>query len=419
MSEPTDEFETRLGRQLQRQASAITVAPDERDLFARAERRARRVRRAFTAALAATLLVGPVAGYLAGRAGDGKPSTIAASGDGDGSGTRDGASVASDDVQHSDVSYGGSFEGMILNEDWSLRYERLFERTTADGVSLRVFGASMQVSDDGNPRWDPPGWCVYEGLLRVGTVSDSITGVVSAPRFRAPRDGLQGTVTLTGYVEGEPTWVVIAQASDADEVVATFPGGATDRAEVRGGVAVLAARAPASVGTSPDQLAGKPIELESNREGRRVAAVTLPKNLSGQDEQACQEPPPSLPEPGEQPADVEAARAGVIKAYEIVYDGSLSDAEHDLYLEDPEDLVDVREQLDRTTVDDPSKGSSATVKDLVFVAPDHAWVLFQIYLNDSPWNTPQLGEAVFVDGKWRVAQSTFCRLTRLAGVTCP
>ena len=122
--------------------------------------------------------------------------------------------------------------------------------------------------------------------------------------------------------------------------------------------------------------------------------------------------PPSLPEPGEQPADVEAARAGVIKAYQLVFDGKVAKTESDAYLQGAADLASVRAALDQSETAKQGAGSTATVNDLVFVAPDHAWVLFQIYLNGSPWNTPRLGEAHLIDGRWQVATETWCALVR-------
>jgi hypothetical protein len=411
MNEPNDEFEARLRRQLQAKASAIRVQPDERDLFARSDRRARRVRRAFVAVLAASLLIGPVGGYLVGRGGDG--SSVAAIGEDDGSRS---SSLGGDD--DATVVYEGG-----PGDNWDLPHTKLFTRTTGDGLSLRVYSAAVAVPDDGNPQWDPPGWCTTVGLLRVGVVSDSVTEVVRGRRLKAPREGLAGSLQLAGVVEGEPSWVVLVQASGADVVRATFPSGITDEAEVHDGIAVLAARAPSTAVGGWGDLLRATVTLESRQGGQRVAEAIVPQ-LDGEQRsiEDCQEPPPSLPEPGEQPADVEAARAGVIKAYETVFNGQAGE-EGLSYLQNSDELADVRDALADALAGGPfveeSKTATATVDELVFDRPDHAWVRWQLFTREAPSGPSRVGEAYLVDGRWRVANESWCAVVRLAGVECP
>jgi hypothetical protein len=413
MNEPNDEFETRLRRQLQAKAGAIRVRPDERDLFARSERRARRARRGFVAVLAATLLIGPIGGFAVGRAGDAGDRAVTAS-------SAPTGTAGEDD---------GAWSGYVGEGDdyWQGEsYERLGARTTSEGIELRLYASPSHYSavpDDGNPTWDPPAWCRPAGAVRVGVVSPVITGVVLGDRRAAARDKLHGALRITGGAEGQPVWVVIAQADDADSVVATFPGGAQDVAEVHDGLAVLASRVPASVNRDPATLYQAEIGLESQQRGSRVATASASPPTVEEDYSPCQAPPPSLPEPGEQPADVEAARAGVIKAYETVLDGGDDPDTGRSYLEGAEDLTAVFEAMDAWVVEhgyaEQSKSATGVVNDLVFDKPDHAWVLFVLLTGGSQYGSARLGEAVFVDGQWKMATETWCSLISPSGLKCP
>ena len=60
-----------------------------------------------------------------------------------------------------------------------------------------------------------------------------------------------------------------------------------------------------------------------------------------------------------------------------------------------------------------------SVEGMVFTDPDHAAAWFSISLNGRMMLPRHRGDAVLVDGVWKVARSTFCDLMALAGVPCP
>jgi hypothetical protein len=60
-----------------------------------------------------------------------------------------------------------------------------------------------------------------------------------------------------------------------------------------------------------------------------------------------------------------------------------------------------------------------SVEGMVFTDPDHAAVWFSISLGGKMMLPRHRGDAVLVDGVWKVARSTFCDLMSLAGVLCP
>jgi hypothetical protein len=60
-----------------------------------------------------------------------------------------------------------------------------------------------------------------------------------------------------------------------------------------------------------------------------------------------------------------------------------------------------------------------TIDNVVFTAAERAAVWFTILLDARPVLQHHRGDAVVVDGEWKMARSTFCELMALAGVQCP
>ena len=60
-----------------------------------------------------------------------------------------------------------------------------------------------------------------------------------------------------------------------------------------------------------------------------------------------------------------------------------------------------------------------SVDGLVFTDPDHAAVWYSLSIVGRTMLPRRRGDAVVVDGVWKVARSTFCDLMDLAGVPCP
>ena len=135
-----------------------------------------------------------------------------------------------------------------------------------------------------------------------------------------------------------------------------------------------------------------------------------------------------LPAPGEQPTDVDAARRGVTEAFWTVYDSDRTTSDRLAAIDDPRDI----DQLGTVAASGPAglfmAESKSGVTEIVFDRPDHAWVEYDVVSTAaSPphsldWTTigglgP--GEAVFVDGAWKVTRGTVCNDLARASVRCP
>jgi len=58
------------------------------------------------------------------------------------------------------------------------------------------------------------------------------------------------------------------------------------------------------------------------------------------------------------------------------------------------------------------------VREIVFTAPDRATVRFALLSDEVLAPGEQVGEAVLIDGTWKVSIETACALHRLGGVEC-
>ena len=126
---------------------------------------------------------------------------------------------------------------------------------------------------------------------------------------------------------------------------------------------------------------------------------------------------PDLPEPGEQPADAEAATAEALHAIRTVYDifNLYDPAKYD-FMDDPVKAAEVFQEAERLSVVEPFVGALNPLFDsMVFTSPTEGTVLYRVGDGYS-W---EMGRVLLVDGTWRVALGTLCRDISDAMYTCP
>lgn len=395
----TDDLEPRLAAHLRQRAGRVASRPDVADLRQRIDARGRRTTRGLGAALALALVAGPVAGWAAARSIGPERDTVTASG-----GAGGGGSAVADELADE-----ASFEGggaAYLDPVMEL----VSTRTTAEGIRLVV--RSTMFGDSGG---DP---CAVDGLVRVGIVDGDLIDV--APFETSPGGASFG---IAGGADGRPMWVVLARAESVVE--ARFPNGATDRAEAANGVAVLAAYA--GDGQPAEDLVADTVEVTGPPDhppGDGPRAVTIDRAAAG-----CPTEDPSvevplelaMPEPGEPPADEDAARAAINDLWLAAFDGAGDPTEANLR-ERPEVWLDAAERFKREQPAYAAMAShvSAVVHEIVFTAPDRASVHFSLVSDDPSVPAPGewLGEAVLIDGTWKVSIDISCRLLALAGIDC-
>lgn len=397
----TDDLEPRLQRHLARRASGVDPVPDPTDLAARIAGRNRRASRGLATALVLALVAGPAAGWALARQTEADRQSVAAGGTG----------AAADGSDDEGLVYGNALDGGLLDY-FGPELDLVGERTTAEGLHLAVrMGKPYdQYQHSGE---DP---CLPDGMVRVGVTAPGLVGAVTMESWP---DG--AAFGLTGAAEGRPLWVVVARA-EGGTIEATFPNGTVDRAEAVGGLAVLAAFASDAVASN---LLADTIEVTGMAEGQQAGSTYLARAyLMGGG--ACPTPGvlpgPSvtMPEPGEPPADEAAARAAITDTWLAALDGSGED--HPELRERPDVWLDSHERFVREQPDYAAMAPEvyAEVDEIVFTAPDRAAVRFRLISDNPSIPAPgeRIGEAVLIDGTWRVSIETSCELVGLAGIEC-
>ena len=259
---------------------------------------------------------------------------------------------------------------------------------------------------------------VVDGVVRVGVVDDDLIDV--ALMETAPADASFG---IAGTADARPMWVVVAPGYETVE--ATFPNGAADDDRGDGGLAVLAAYADAGQRrrrwstTSSRSTACPVVDMETARRHARRRHRRLRRGRP-----AGRQPPSTvMPEPGEPPADEEAARAEITDAVQRSSTASRA-ARGRAPRERPSVWLDARQRFreEQPELRRVVQEVYGDVHEIVFTAPDRA----SRPLTRSSPTTPsipapgeRIGEAVLIDGHVEgVDRDELRRLCALAGIEC-
>ncbi len=123
-----------------------------------------------------------------------------------------------------------------------------------------------------------------------------------------------------------------------------------------------------------------------------------------------------LPDPGEQPVDVAAARVEVVGLMESLYGQGRLLAQLDR-IDDPTGIAEAVEGLGDGGYSDEADSASVTVDELVFTAPTVA--VFRYTLTTDGYTlTDRIGTADEIDGVWKISSGTVCNDLALAGSPC-
>ncbi len=126
---------------------------------------------------------------------------------------------------------------------------------------------------------------------------------------------------------------------------------------------------------------------------------------------------PELPDPGDQPADPEAATAEAMAAIRTVYDiYNLYDPAKHAFLDDPVLAAQIFEETQSIQLVEPLVGELDPIFDsMVFTSSTTGEVLYRV----GPIYQWEIGRVLIVDGTWRVALGTLCRDLSDALYICP
>ena len=362
--------------------------------------------------------------------------------------------VAADDTTSGVASGGGGWTMFSGRSDMEL----LAERTTTSGLVLRAHLAEVWghdefgglVSDEMSVgTWTPAPWCHESGQVRIALGGGESTGapvvdVGSVGWWEQPFEGVAVSWVTLGAVDGNPHRVVFVQVRpDVIGVTVTFDDGSVDSAVPENGHAILAVPgAPDTVVHDDDgyrwveETPRFRVDFETNAaastEQDETAAAIAPVVVDGSTpwmwddpafRESCSPPPPELPEPGEQPQDVDGATEQIVDRMSRLYgeqDGQ-QDGEQvfDVLdaIDDPTGVAEAREQVAEGSFEEAAAAARATVEDLVFTSPTDAWFRYRIETTTGTFGD-RFGRATLIDGVWKIGRSTICQDLSLAGGDC-
>ncbi|GAB07039.1 hypothetical protein GII30_05040 [Gordonia amarae] len=102
----------------------------------------------------------------------------------------------------------------------------------------------------------------------------------------------------------------------------------------------------------------------------------------------------------------------ITDAYTTFFNGKTPAADRTALIENPDGFSQV---LVGMASDTRAQGTGVTVKGVTLTDDTNADVSYDLLLNGTPVMPDQTGQAIKVDGKWKVASSTFCALLSIQG----
>jgi hypothetical protein len=130
------------------------------------------------------------------------------------------------------------------------------------------------------------------------------------------------------------------------------------------------------------------------------------------------EPSGPLTEPGEQPADPDAAEEEVRAAFTGIFDASQPREDKAPLSERPAVWSAANQALVEGEYGEMVEGLYAVVDEVVFTSPTRAAVRFDLVTPGGYGSNDQIGHAVLVNGRWLVTIETTCTQVAIAGVQC-
>jgi hypothetical protein len=272
-------------------------------------------------------------------------------------------------------------------------------------------GQSYGYGDPGST-WRPAPFCSTTTEARLTVDGPDLVDVAYTGWYGALFGDVAVLPAEAGFADARPLRLLQVQTSpDVTEVAVVWPDGASDRTAVVDGVAVLVVD-----GSNPWD--GWSLEI-TDGSGTRTVTVSDLDHLGDPDYRAaCVEPPPALPDAGEQPADRAAAEAALRARFDLLWARTVSADDK------PDDLLDDRTGVDAAIAqvfEGPyaavAESATRTIDELVFTSPTEAWFRYGID-SDNGYFGPRYGTATLTNGVWVFPRALVCQDIGLAGGAC-
>ena len=206
--------------------------------------------------------------------------------------------------------------------------------------------------------------------------------------------------------------VIAVQVAEGITEVAATSGDVTDRAAPVGGAVVLLLP-----GVDP-YVDGYSVDVTDASGTRTLTEAELNPMNSAEWHEACEPPPPALPDAGEQPADTAAAEAAVRDVFATLFGSSTPFEDQPAGLLDDDTGVAAAIEVARSgDFSDAVATAEYTIEDFVFTNPTEAWFRYSI-ATDMSYFGQRYGTAYLIDGSWRISRAVICQDLALAGAPC-
>jgi hypothetical protein len=295
-------------------------------------------------------------------------------------------------------------------------YELVFERVTDSGITIRALRGESWYSEGAfmpDPNgWTPARWCHGDAELRIGLSGPGLIDVTSTSWFsELPADAVV-SAAQAGWADGQPLAVIAVQVGDGISEVAATSGDVSDRGVPAGGVVVLLLP-----GIDP-YTDGYAVDVTDASGTRALTDAELNPMNTPEWHEACEPPPPALPEAGEQPADAAAAEAAVRGVFTELFGSTTPFEEKPAGLLDDDTGVAAAIEVARGgDYADAVATAEYTIEDFVFTNPTEAWFRYSISTGMS-YFSQRYGTAHLIDGSWRISRGVICQDLALAGAPC-
>jgi hypothetical protein len=292
--------------------------------------------------------------------------------------------------------------------------ELIYERMLDNGVRVRVLrGQSWNQEPWAEGQWQPAAFCWGSAEMRITLDGPDVVDVTGGAFYDELYDGIQFEVTSAGWADGREMRLVTVQAGPgATEATVRWSDGPTDTAAVVDGLAVLVAD-----GSQPWEVEYT-LDVTDASGTRSLTPADLDRARDPAWRAACQEPPPVLPDAGEQPADPAAARAEIEARFALLWaqDVPRDDKPDDL-LDDWTGVQDAVASAQEGAYSETAGTAIHTIDELVFTSPTDAWFRYSID-TDVSFFGDRYGTAALVDGVWQFPRALICQDLGLAGAGC-
>jgi len=293
---------------------------------------------------------------------------------------------------------------------------QLFVKRWPDGTAVAVYkalpGSQSSGYGTGDAACTPAG-----GIVEEVTTPGAVAVLTSAlfPNYTSPL--ISAAVSSVGGAEGAPATVVDVEVGPQVTTLSVTGSTGTVTESPRDGAAVVV------LGGDPVSALGATGSQLQVSDGSGTALATVPLQVEASAPAGPSALPATLPAAppagAGQPADPQAATQAISAAFAAVFDCSTPPIQRVQSIEDGSLVSGALEQLDTGPYEALASSTYIDVNTVVFESPTVADVAYTLrFHSDAQLTFPMVGQALIVDGGWRVSYATVCAAIQLGLGNC-